>query len=295
MTDIPAEQPPDFSSLAARAGGRVSLVVSDVDGTLVNHDKQLTPAAIRAVAALREAGIAFTAVSSRPPRGMSMLVEPLGLEYPMGAFNGGTIFMPDQTVVEEQTIPLAAAEKAVGIMRDFGADIWVFADNKWIVTNPDAPYVAREKRTVQFQPTVVASFEPYLGRAGKIVGSSSDFDRLKDCEAGVREALGGAATAQRSQRYYLDITPPGLNKGTAVRSLARLMNVPLHEVAVLGDMPNDLPMFALAGLTVAMGNAADEVKAAADAVTDTCDDDGFAKAIESVILPRAAGRSDHPR
>jgi len=288
---IPVEPVPDFSSLSARAGGPLSLVVSDVDGTLVTRNKELTPAAIRAVADLHAAGIAFTAVSSRPPLGMAMLVEPLKLAYPMGAFNGGTIFMPDRKILDEQTVPLEAARTAIAIMREFGADIWVFSGDKWLVTNPDGAYVPREMRTVQFKPTVVASLEPYIGKAGKIVGSSTNFDRLRQCEAAVQQMVGQAATARRSQNYYLDITPPGLDKGSAVRSLARMMNVPLQEVAVLGDMANDLPMFAIAGLSIAMGNGSDEVKSAADAITDTCDDDGFAKAVAQFILPRARNKA----
>lgn len=286
----PVEPAPDFSGLAARAGGHVSLVVSDVDGTLVTHDKLLTPAAIKAVADLNAAGIAFTSVSSRPPRGMAMLVEPLNLVYPLGAFNGGTIFMPDLKPIDEQTIPLEAARQAIAVMQEYGADIWVFSGNHWLVTNPDGHYVQREHHTVQFDPTVVPTFEPYLGKAGKIVGSSPDFERLQQCEAHLQQVLGETATARRSQDYYLDVTPPGLNKGTAVRSLARMMNVPLQEVAVLGDMVNDLPMFAVAGLSIAMGNGTDAVKAAADAVTDSCDDDGFAKAVARFILPRAPGK-----
>jgi Cof subfamily protein (haloacid dehalogenase superfamily) len=293
-TPSPVEPTPDFSGLSVRAGGPVSLVVSDVDGTLVTRDKLLTPAAIRAVADLAAAGIAFTPVSSRPPLGMAMLVDPLKLAYPMGAFNGGTIFMPGLEVLEEQTIPVEAAHQAIAIMRDYGADIWVFSGDKWLLNNPEGAYVPREMRTVQFNPTVVPSLEPYLGKAGKIVGSSKDFDRLRECETKLKQLLGGTATAQRSQNYYLDVTPPGLNKGTAVRGLARMMNVPLQEVVVLGDMPNDLPMFAVAGLSIAMGNGTDEVKAAADAVTDTCDADGFAKAVERFILPRAKKKDGNP-
>ncbi|WP_239025075.1 Cof-type HAD-IIB family hydrolase [Rhodoligotrophos defluvii] len=289
MTDATA---PDFSSLAARAGGRVRLVVSDVDGSLVTREKVLTPSAVAAAKDLKAAGIAFTAVSSRPPRGMAMLIEPLAITQPLGAFNGGTIFMPDMTVIDQQAVPLEAARRAVTVMRDYGADIWVFSGDKWLVTNPDAHYIPRERRTVQFEPTVVADLDPYLGSAGKIVGSSEDFDRLKECELALQAELHGSATARRSQNYYLDVTPPGMDKGYAVRTLARMMNIPLQEVAVIGDMVNDLPMFRAAGLAIAMGNGSDEVKAAADHVTDTCDNEGFAKAVAEFILPLAGPGQD---
>ncbi|RDJ21301.1 HAD family phosphatase [Bosea caraganae] len=263
----------------------ISLVVSDADGTLVNHDKGLSPATLAAAHKLREAGIGLAVVSSRPPRGMVMIAEALDLEL-FGGFNGGLIVDRAMNVVEQNLVPEAAARIAVAEFEKVGADIWVFADNQWLLTNPDGAYVPREFRTVQFEPTVVASFEPYLARVGKIVASSNDFDMLARAEQDLSETLGALASARRSQRYYLDVTHPTADKGHAARSFARHWGVPMEEVAVLGDMANDLPMFAVAGLAIAMGNATPEVQAEADVVTATNDDDGWAKAIEEIVLPR---------
>src|SRR5689334_11902631 len=102
---------------------RVRLVVSDVDGTLVTRDKVLTRGAIDAVRMLRDAGIAFAAVSSRPPRGMAMLVEPLKLEL-LAGFNGGVIARPDLTPVEQHLVPPAAARQAAAAITEAGADLW---------------------------------------------------------------------------------------------------------------------------------------------------------------------------
>ncbi|HTV88185.1 MAG TPA: HAD-IIB family hydrolase, partial [Stellaceae bacterium] len=92
---------------------RVSLVVSDVDGTLVTRDKVLTPRAAAAVARLHAAGIAFSICSSRPPFGLRMLIEPLQLRLPLGGYNAGAIVNPDLSVVEQQLLPPAAAREAV--------------------------------------------------------------------------------------------------------------------------------------------------------------------------------------
>ena len=83
----------------------IRLFLADVDGTLVTQDKILTDRAIAAVAKLREAGILFAITSGRPPRGMSMLIEPLQLTTPIAAFNGGVYVHPDMSVIEQQTIP----------------------------------------------------------------------------------------------------------------------------------------------------------------------------------------------
>ncbi|WP_225769276.1 HAD family hydrolase [Inquilinus sp. Marseille-Q2685] len=271
----------------AAPAGRIALLISDVDGTLADPDKVVTPASVAAVRRLGEAGIGFSIVSSRPPRGLAGLIMQLGLALPLGGFNGGTIFRPDGSVVSELAVPEAAARIALATLRRFGADPWVFADNQWIATDPDGEYVPLERRTVGFEPTIVADLDPYLARAGKIVGASGDFERLARCEAELRGLLGGSAIAARSQRYYLDINHPEADKGHAVGRIAAAAGVDPAAVAVIGDAANDVPMFRAAGLSIAMGNAIDEVKALAHFVTAGNDADGFAQAVDRFLLPRA--------
>lgn len=266
---------------------RIRLMVSDVDGTLVNRAKEVTPATVEAVRRLRAAGVAFAAVSARPPRGMRLLNEALGLDI-FGGFNGGTILRGDYSLVEQTLIDPAAVHKGLAMMVPRGASVWVFADNEWYLTDPDNPYVAGETRTVAFPPTLVSDFGDHIERAGKIVFSSTDFDMLAASEPELQALVGDGATARRSQAKYLDLTPPGTDKGYAVRAFARHYGVPLDEVAVIGDMANDLPMFETAGLAIAMGNGAPEVKERADLVSVTNEDNGVAYAIEHFVLPRAA-------
>jgi hydroxymethylpyrimidine pyrophosphatase-like HAD family hydrolase len=135
---------------------------------------------------------------------------------------------------------------------------------------------------------VVADFSPYLSTACKIVGSSADAELLQRCEAAVQEALGTRATAVRSQSYYLDVTPPGCNKGTFVEAMAKRLGISPDAVATIGDMENDLAMFRTSGLSIAMGNASDDVKRQAARVTASNEDEGFAKAIEMILKNNAA-------
>ena len=93
-----------------------------------------------------------------------------------------------------------------------------------------------------------------------------------------------SASVARSQPYYLDVTHPLANKGAALSELAKLLGVPLAEIAVIGDGGNDVAMFERSGLSIAMGNASPEVQQAADFVTDSNEEDGFANAIERFIL-----------
>jgi Cof subfamily protein (haloacid dehalogenase superfamily) len=262
----------------------ISLVISDVDGTLVTPDKQLTPASARAAQRLADKGIGFTVVSSRPPAGLRMLVAPLSLRLPMGAFGGSAIIAPDLTVIEEHHVPAAAAQHAVDMLTEGGADVWLYTPDGWLVRNPADHYIPKEKRTIQVDPVIVPDFGPYLARVFKIVGSSQDFERLAACETAIRAAVGGHAYVVRSQPYYLDITPPGHDKGTFLEALSQRLAVPTAAIAVVGDMTNDLAMFTKAGMSIAMGNATEEVKASATHVTAANTDDGFAKAIEEYVL-----------
>ncbi|MGY3488445.1 Cof subfamily protein (haloacid dehalogenase superfamily) [Bradyrhizobium sp. USDA 4011] len=262
---------------------RIALVVSDVDGTLLTKDKTLTDGALTAVRRLHEAGIGFTIVSSRPTIGMGFLVEPLAITLPIGAFNGSSIVDPQLQPIEQHVIPPAAARRSVDLLRERGVDIWLFTNDRWLTRNPDGEYNAHEKRAIKHDPTIVSDFTPYLDQACKIVGASSDAPLLQRCEAEMQQMVGNDATAVRSQTYYLDVTPPGHDKGTFVEGIAKRLGVALENVATIGDMQNDLPMFARSGVSFAMGNASDDVKARAKHVTETNEHDGFARAMDTVL------------
>jgi len=263
---------------------RIELVISDVDGTLVTSDKRLTDRSVQAVKLLHRHGIGFSIVSSRPPMGMRMLIEPLAPTLPIGAFSGGAIVSPHLHVIEQHVISEWAARRAIEIMQEFAADIWLYTSDTWYARKADGDYVPREKRTIQADPVVIPDFGPHLAEACKIVGSSKNFARLAECETAAREGLRGQASVARSQSYYLDVTPPGVNKGTFLTTLSRRLGIQSRSIAVMGDMGNDLAMFAEAGLSIAMGNASDEVKRRATHVTASNDDDGFAQAVERYIL-----------
>jgi Cof subfamily protein (haloacid dehalogenase superfamily) len=262
---------------------RTALVVSDVDGTLLTKEKLLTDRAIAAVRKLHEAGVGFTITSSRPTIGMRFLIEPLGITLPVGAFNGSCIVDPALKPVEQHLIPEPASQQAVDILSKFGAEIWLFTSDLWLARDPNGPYVPHEKRAIRADPTIVEDFKPYLSQACKIVGASADAAGLERCEAAMQDALGTQATAVRSQSYYLDITPPGVNKGTFVQTIAKLLGISADAVATIGDMRNDLAMFRVSGTSFAMGNATDDVKRQATHVTASNEEEGFAKAMEAIL------------
>ncbi len=265
----------------------IAAVLADVDGTLVTKNKVLTARAIAAIERLHERGVLFAITSGRPPRGMRMLVHPLEMRGPMAAFNGGIIAQPDMTIVDEQAVPDDCTPAVIDAIRAHGLYVWIYRAAEWYVTDPHAPHAQREASTVQFQPTVVPSYDGLLDRVVKIVGVSDDHDQVARCEAAVQEQFGAYVSAARSQPHYVDVTHPTANKGAVVERMSHYYQIPLEQIATLGDQPNDVLMFERSGLSIAMGNASEEVQREATCVTASNEDEGFARAVEEFILPRA--------
>jgi len=219
---------------------------------------------------------------------MQWIQAALRVTGPLAGFNGGSLVGPDGHVIEQRLVPKAAARTALELFTARKVSAWLFTATEWLILDPAGPHVEHERHTVRFDERVVESFEPYLDQVGKLVGVTDDETLLAAVEAELQGLLGDAAAARRSQTYYLDVTHREANKGNAIRLLAAAQGIGVEEVAVLGDMVNDVPMFEVAGFSVAMGNATPEVQALASAVTAAYDRDGWAEAIDRLILPRAA-------
>jgi Cof subfamily protein (haloacid dehalogenase superfamily) len=219
---------------------------------------------------------------------MAPIIEQLDITLPFAAFNGGSLVKPSLELIEAHRLPQDVARTALALLAARGVDAWVYADGDWRVRDPGGIRVPHERLTLGYGPMRVEGFEDVMGRIDKLVGVSVDPALMASVEAAVRKLLKARATINRSQSYYLDITDPKANKGEAVRSLCQRIGVDLRRTAVIGDMINDVAMFAQAGLSIAMGNATAEVKARANAVTDTNENDGFAKAVHRFVLRPAA-------
>ena len=264
---------------------KISLMLADVDGALVTHDKVVTPRARAAVADLRAAHIGFTITSGRPPRGMKMLIDDLKIDTIVAGFNGGVFVKPDLTVIQSRFIPRAVAARTLEVIGQRKLVGWLYTDTDWFVPDAQGAHVAREAWTVRFEAKVSSDFGPLLDRAVKIVGVSDDLKAVAACEAALQSELRGQASAARSQPYYLDVTHPEANKGGVVEFLSKRLQILPEAIATLGDMPNDVMMFEKSGLSIAMGNASPEVQSQANFVTLSNEEDGFAYAMDKFVLP----------
>ena len=275
----------------------IRLVIADVDGTLVTREKVLTERARVAVSQMRVAGIEFAITSGRPPRGMQMLIEPLALTTPIAAFNGGLFVKPDLSVIEQRVLQADVIEPAMETMRTYGLDTWIYRGTDWFVRERHGPHVDREEWTVKFPPTVVPNFNGLINDVAKLVGVSDDLEAVCKCERAVQEQFAAKVqtkqsnpkretlvSAARSQPYYLDVTHPEANKGYVVLRLSKMLGIPADQIATIGDMPNDIAMFEKSGVSIAMGQANDEVKSAATYSTTSSEEEGFANGIERYVL-----------
>jgi Cof subfamily protein (haloacid dehalogenase superfamily) len=273
---------------ALDALAKIELVITDCDGTLLYTDKTLGEPAKAAVRNLAAAGVRFTVASSRPGKGMRSIVETLGITTPFAAFNGGKLVDPasGKTLIAHW-LPRDAAVTALASLARDGIDAWVFIDDQWYITNPNGEYVPLERRTVGYEAVVVKRFDDIdLDSVEKIVASTKDTALLQRKESEFQQSLKDRATAMRSQSYYLDITHPLANKGEGIRELARLAGVALENVAVLGDMSNDVAMFDVAGVSIVMGQASADVLSRATFVSATNDRDGFAVGVNGLLTAR---------
>jgi Cof subfamily protein (haloacid dehalogenase superfamily) len=219
---------------------------------------------------------------------MAMLIEPLELELPLAAFNGGLLVDRHLVVLEQHEIAQRSVLPIVDLLESHALDAWLYRGADWYVRRLSAPHVDREARTVAFTPTLVDSYDQLTDRVAKLVGVSDDPRAIAAATSAVQDRFGDHLSVASSQPYYLDVTHPKANKGAVLLDLAARYAIKPEEIATIGDGPNDMLMFAKSGLSIAMGNAGSDVKRAASFVTTSDAEEGFANAVERFILPRAA-------
>jgi len=265
----------------------IDLLLSDVDGTLVTSNKVLSGEAIAAAKNLGEAGIAFTLTSARPPFGMRHVVAALGVTLPIAGFNGGLIVDAKGNVLERYPIDATIAREAVQVILDCGLDWWVYTETDWIVSDIDGPVVSRESWIIDMDAHQRPLTDADLDGAYKIVGVSDDKDKIAEVQKRLDDRFGDRVSATSSSTHFVDITHPQANKGAVVHALSARLNVPVSRIATIGDMANDVLMFAQSGFSIAMGNATPEVQAKANVVTETNENNGFAAAVQRYLLSPA--------
>lgn len=244
------------------------LVLSDIDGTLIDSDNQLQPEVIAAIRDYTQAGGHFVLASARPALGMVQIAQQLGLALPMVTLNGALIVQNDPQSGNFTTLlqqPMAdgdawriyrlikAAHLPISINVHAGTHWYVDAHEYW--SNQEAAIVGFTPETKDLAPALEKGLTVH-----KILcmGEPDAIDRL---DALLKQENGLDISASRSKPTYLELTARGVAKSSALRHLAELWNIPLAATMAVGDGENDLPMMQAAGLGVGMGNSLKQVRA----------------------------------
>jgi len=269
-------------TISADKPSPIALVISDIDGTLITSNHEVTEATKVVAAKPYGRGIELSLASSRPPRSIVPLADALNLRAPFAAFNGALAVKRNGEVLARSVLSPETIASVKAIADRFAIGVWLYDELDWWAPWRDA-FVDREEHTSGFSPRIEGYAERIAGYANKltVVGKP---ELVAQAEQQVLSELADQVSASKSKPRFLDVTSYGIHKGTVVVRLAKLLNIPTERVAVIGDGPNDVEMFRQAGLSIAMGQGVDEVKEAANYLTTSNDDEGWARGIEQYVL-----------
>ncbi len=264
------------------------MIVLDLDGTLTNRDKVITPRTKQSLMEAQKRGIKVVLASGRPTYGVMPLAQELDLETYGGyilSFNGGIIMdCRTRELIFKKELPVEANRRVVELARKEQVDILTYQGAQIVTNNPDNPYAKLESRINHLKLKQVDDLAGYLDFVVPKFIMLDDEDYLALVEARVKAALGKNFSVYRSDPFFLEILPRGIDKAQSLAQLLKLLGMEREEMIACGDGYNDLSMIEFAGLGVAMENAVRPVRNAADYVTLSNNDDGVAHVVEKFCL-----------
>lgn len=275
---------------------RYRLVVADLDGTARSRRLGITPGVRAAVAAARARGVRVCVATGRMWRSAAPHVAALGADPPVILYNGVLLYdFAAGRVLEERRLPRASARAVLALARrDPAVQPHLFLDDRVHVGRrhplTDA-YVADDGLDYQVVPSFEAVLEAGDPHKLLLIGAP---ERVVALQAAIRTA-GVPVHAVRSEPTYLEILPPGVSKGTALRAMMAALGVAREAVIAVGDSWNDLEMIEAAGLGVAMEDAPPAVRARARHVCGTSEADGFREVLERFVLAAPGGEAGGDR
>lgn len=258
-------------------------IALDLDGTLTNHDKVVTPRTRQALLKAQEQGAIIILASGRPTYGIVPVAECLELEKRGGyilSYNGGNIVNAKTgEKLFSQFLPDAVIPILYKYAREHRYALLGYAGNEIITEMPDDQYVKEESRinkmNIRKVDNLLDALEPH---PTKLLMTGDPTDMIK-AEEELVEILGEKMDIFRSAPFFLELVPKGIDKAQSLLRLLSKINLTPADLMAFGDGYNDLSMLKLAGVGVAMANAAPEVRADADYVTLSNEEDGVAEAL----------------
>ncbi len=271
----------------------INLIALDLDGTLLNSDKQVTPRAVDAIRRAGRMGVRVVIASARPPRSVQPLYQQCGLRTVQINYNGAMIWDPiGRTVLLHRPMPVETVKAVIRLARSRHPGTLVSLEvlDRWYTDRFDASYVTETSKV--FLPDKVGTIEDLLDQPVTKLMLLGPAAQIVELEGLLGSHFGGQVATVRTEDYMVQVMHPTAGKGSALALVARHYGVPQGEVMALGDAPNDLAMIQWAGLGVAVHNAHPLVRQAADYITASNDEDGVAEALEMFVVgPSAPART----
>lgn len=264
------------------------IIVLDLDGTLTNRDKIITPRTKTALMKAQEAGNIVVLASGRPTAG----VEPLAKELELSRFgsyilsyNGGVVTnCGTGEVVFSALLPLEANRKIIELSQEHRVDILTYRGEEIITNNKECPYAVKESEINHLPLLQVEDMAAYVNFQVPKFLMLDDGDYLVTVEPKVKAAMGRDFSVYRSEPYFLEIMPKGIDKARSLERLLHTIGLTKEEMIACGDGYNDLTMINYAGLGVAMENAVLPVRKAANYITASNNEDGVGLVVEKFML-----------
>ena len=267
------------------------LLVLDVDGTLLNSKHEISRRTLSTLLKVQQMGIRIVLASGRPPHGLMKIVKQLEMNVYGGyviAYNGSQILdaTSGEVLFERRVNPeIVPYLEKKALKNNF--PLFTYTENHIVANVPDNDHIRNEAALndmeLVYEPdfSIMLDFNPY-----KLVLVSDDEPSLVALTQLWKRRLNGTVEAHRSEDYFLEILPYGVDKSGALSVLLEHLKVDVKQVVAFGDGVRDVGVLQMCGLGIAMGNARKSVQACADRVTVTCDEDGVAQALESMIISK---------
>lgn len=268
---------------------KYKLLVLDVDGTLLNEAKEISKRTLAALLKVQQMGVRIVLASGRPTYGLLPLAKSLELGNYGGylvSYNGCQIISAQNgEILFERRINPELVPYLEKKARKNNFALLTYHDDTLVTDSPENRHVQREAALNHLQIIREDEFSAGIDFAPcKCVLVSDDEEALIDLEAYWKKRLDGTMDVFRSERYFLEVVPYGIDKANTLGALLDMLKVKRDEVMAIGDGVCDVTMIQLAGMGVAMGHSPESVKACADYVTVSNEDDGVAQAVEKAIL-----------
>jgi len=267
-----------------------TVLALDLDGTLTNTTKEISARNKRAVLSARERGVHIVLASGRPVLGIEHVAQELGLigtESTILAYNGGQLVSTcDLSVLWERTVDIPTIHTCFAYAKEHALAALSYDEVGVITEMPDDVHVKLEAYNNAIPIRRVADLIAETTKPMPKVMIVGEPSLLAKARQDLLPLVGEKADLGFSDPFFMEITAKGVQKASSLHVLLGLLNRRAEELMVIGDGLNDVPMFSIAGLAVAMANASDEVKSHAHALTASNDEDGVAKAIEEHILAK---------